>query len=81
MQLLCNLFFILRRLILILSAVFLSDYPSLQVMLYMALSNLNIIYLLLWRPYAEPLTQRLELFNELCVSLSGLLFLAFTDFV
>jgi hypothetical protein len=45
-DLMCNFFFMMRRLILILIAVMLSDHPAFQVMSFIFLSELTIIYII-----------------------------------
>lgn len=81
MQLLCNFFFIIRRLILVLAAIFLSDYPAIQALIYNVLSQLNLLYLIKYQPFKGALTQRIEIFNELCILLASLQFFCYTDFL
>lgn len=77
----CNFFFIIRRLILIFTAVSLSNHPEFQCMIYIYTSQLSIMYILLYKPYEEPATNKTEIFNECCVLMTGYLIFIFTDFV
>jgi hypothetical protein len=47
MHLLCTFYFTFRRVVLIVVTVFLTDYPGIQIMIYILLAKLNIIYLIL----------------------------------
>lgn len=40
-----------------------------------------MIYLLIAKPYQDPFTTRVELFNECCILLVGYQLFVFTDFV
>jgi hypothetical protein len=42
---------------------------------------LNTSYLTLNKPFTEPSVNRLEIFNELCISLMGYTLITFTDFI
>lgn len=79
--LMCNFFFVIRRLVLIFAAVSLSNNPEFQCMVYIYTSQLSIMYILLYRPYEEPATNKTEIFNECCVLMAGYLLFIFTDFV
>lgn len=81
MQIFCNFIFTARRVLLILSAVYLGNYQFFQVQSYIFLSQINLMYLMHYRPYLESSTNNNEIFNEACVlALSYQLFI-FTDFV
>lgn len=45
-HLMCNFFFMMRRLLLILIAVMLSDHPAFQVMAFIFMSEMTIIYII-----------------------------------
>jgi hypothetical protein len=78
-HLLCAFFFPVRRLLLVAATVMLSDHPAFQVMAFIFLSELNIIYLIQCRPYEDRLMNLNEIFNEGCVMASGYTLLMFTE--
>jgi hypothetical protein len=78
-HLLCAFFFPVRRLLLVAATVMLSDHPAFQVMTFIFLSELNIIYLIQCRPYEGRLMNLNEIFNEGCVLASGYTLLIFTE--
>ena len=61
------------------TTVMLSDYPAFQVMIFIFLSELNIIYLIQCRPYEDRLMNLNEIFNEGCVLASSYTLLMFTE--
>ena len=56
-----------RRLIFVLIALFLIDYPYFQVILMIGMSLFVLIYLVEARPYEEKQANNIEIFNESCV--------------
>ena len=72
-------FFVLRRLLLILTAVLLKNHPSLQIMIFSLLSELSLAYLVYFKPYTSANNN--EIFNELCILVGGLQLFVFTNFV
>lgn len=50
-------------------------------MLYKLLSIANVIYIVSTKPFEEALLNRLEVFNELCISGVGYILFMFTDWV
>jgi hypothetical protein len=78
-HLLCAFFFPVRRLFLVATTVMLSNYPAFQVMIFIFLSELNIIYLIQCRPYEDRLMNLNEIFNEGCVLASSYTLLMFTE--
>ena len=50
-------------------------------MVYQFLSLLSTMYLISVKPFKEPTFNKLEIFNELCVSTFGYLLFMLTDFV
>jgi|LauGreDrversion4_2_1035121.scaffolds.fasta_scaffold65978_2 hypothetical protein len=50
-------------------------------MIYIVLSKLHLIYLVLYKPYEEPALNRSEIFNEICVLLTGYQLIVYSDFV
>jgi hypothetical protein len=70
-----------RRLILVLAATLLSDYPAFQVMLFIFLSELNLIYIVQFSPYESKWTNVNEAFNECCILLSSYTLILFTDYM
>jgi hypothetical protein len=81
MHILFNFFFTLRRVLLIVSTVFLSEHQAFQVMSYIFLCQLNVMYLIHYKPYEDLSTNYNEIFNELCVLSVGYQLFIFTDFV
>ncbi|TNV74060.1 hypothetical protein FGO68_gene7129 [Halteria grandinella] len=81
MSILSNFFFTSRRLLLIIITVFWTEYPAFQVMIYIFFSQLNIMYLIHYKPYESPETNKGEIFNEACVLAAGYHLFIFTDFV
>jgi hypothetical protein len=73
-----NSFLLWRRLLFSLSAIFLGRYQMIQIQIYMLISILNLIYLMYYRPLDTLGSNRLELFNELMVLISGYHLLLFT---
>jgi hypothetical protein len=50
-------------------------------MVYQFLSLLSTMYLIRVKPFKDPVLNKLEIFNELCVSTFGYLLFMLTDFV
>ena len=80
-HLLCTFFFVVRRLLLVFVAILLKNHPAAQVMIFIMLSELSIMYLIYFKPYDDPFTNNNEIFNEACVLLSSYQLFVFTDFV
>jgi hypothetical protein len=59
----------------------LEEYPGFQVMIFVLLSSLSIMYLIYFKPYEDPFTNKNEIFNEACVLLSSYQLFIFTDYV
>jgi hypothetical protein len=72
------LIYFLRRGMLVGSAIFMSGYPGIQVMLNLFFSQLNLTFLVFVKPYAG-IQQTMEVLNELCLLLTGYSLLLFTD--
>lgn len=81
MSILSNFFFTLRRLFLIIITVFFTEHPAFQVMAYIFCSQLNLMYLIHYKPYETPQANKSEIFNEACVLAAGYHLFIFTDFV
>lgn len=73
--------FMLRRLLFAVSAVFLTRWPLVQVNLLFLQSLTVVLYLLHFRPFEDPIMNKLEIFNELCILLVTYPSLLFTGFV
>ena len=50
-------------------------------MIYIFLAELNIIYLIQFKPYEDTSTNSNEIFNECCVLAASYQLFAFTDYV
>lgn len=72
------LLYFVRRGLLVGSAIYVSDYPGVQVMLNLLFSQLNLTFLVLVRPYAG-IQQTMEVLNEACLLVTGYTLLFFTD--
>ena len=59
--------YMVRRLVIVLIALFMFEYPLFQILLLKLLSLAFLCYLLHFRPYDELQNQRLQVFNELVV--------------
>ena len=71
--------FLLRRYFLIWMIVFVQHLTVIQVLGFLYSSTLMLAYVLHAKPYETPQFNRVELFNEFCVYLSGWLMLLQTD--
>lgn len=80
-HLLCTFFFVTRRLLLVFIAIQLDNLPAFQVMSFILLSELSIMYLIYFKPYEDPFTNNNEIFNEACVLLCSYQLFVFTDYV
>lgn len=76
-----NVLFVSRRLIFAFIIVRLFYYPCQQVQVMMLSSIMMIIYTVSVRPFEEPLLNRVEIFNELCILVSSYHLIVFTDFM
>jgi hypothetical protein len=74
-----NFLFLMRRVIFAVSAIFLTDYPLFQLYLLFAQSFLVMIFVIKLRPFDQPLLNRLEIFNEICIYAETCLTILFTD--
>ena len=59
----------------------LGNYQFAQITIFIFLSELNLIYLVCFKPFKDSKTNSLEIFNELTIFLSGMVLTIFTDFV
>ena len=78
-SLLYPIFFILRRFILVIVATVTQKNIFVQVLSMQVLSFLQISYLVRYRPFEEPLLQKLEIFNEVTTILLVDLLTIFSD--
>ena len=70
-----------RRILVVLNVIFLTDYPNLQIFLFMGQQLAYTLYLFRLRPYEEPKMNRIEMFNELMLLLTSESLLIFTQYV
>jgi hypothetical protein len=54
MRLLFAAFYVIRRLIFVLSVLFIDSCPMIQIFLFHLISVIQFIYLGLWRPFEDP---------------------------
>jgi len=59
--------YMVRRLVIVLVALFMFEYPLFQILILKLLSLAFLCYLLHFKPYDDPINQRLQVFNELVV--------------
>jgi hypothetical protein len=57
------------------------NYPSLQAMLFIFLSILNLLYIIYFRPFSDRATNFNEIFNEGCILMTSYTLFIFTDYV
>lgn len=77
--LLYNVLYMLRRLLFAVIATALEEHPVAQVGLLVFHCVLLLIYDVLVRPFEQPVLNRLEIFNELCILAAAYHLYAFTD--
>lgn len=61
--------FLMRRLVFVLTVMFLNDYPTIQLIILVKLSLAYCCYLSHYRPFAEQELNDGEIFNEVCIYL------------
>jgi hypothetical protein len=71
MYLMYNFLLLLRRLLFGLAVIYLDGYQMLQIQVFLISSIFNMIYLLYFRPLDGPAANRLEIFNESIVLITG----------
>ena len=71
----------MRRLLLVAAAILLSDYPAFQVMLFISLSQLNLVYIVACAPYESKWANVNEAFNECCILMTSYTLILFTDYM
>jgi hypothetical protein len=76
-----NAFFVSRRFIYALTIVTMKSVQGIQVIFMMFQSIGILIYLIYVKPFQEPLLNRLEIFNELCILCTVYHLIIFSDFV
>lgn len=62
-----NFFFMVRRIIFVMSVIYLNGYPVLQVNLMLVQSLSFVVYLIVAKPFEDPKINRIEIFNELSI--------------
>ena len=68
--------FTLRRFIFTILAIFAAEYLFVQIFSLLLTSYIQIVYLLVWRPFEDPFMNKMEIFNETStILLSYFLFL------
>ena len=79
--LLFTVFFLLRRLILVLTLIYLPFYGNFQISINIMVSFVMLTYTIKYRPYYEPIMNIQEIVNETFVWLSSYWMLFFTDWI
>ncbi len=72
------LIFLGRRILFVLSALLLTEWPLVQLNLLYVQSIIVLVYLIHSRPFEDPLMNRLEIFNELSIMVVSYASLVFT---
>lgn len=57
-----------------------SKYVIVQINIYVLTSLLNIIYLISFKPFKEPIVNKVELFNEVTIYFVGSICYCFTNY-
>ena len=70
--------FFIRRLVFVLSIMYMSDYLLCQIALQIAISLIILIFLLLWQPKKNKFENKKEIFNELTILVLIYFVLSFT---
>lgn len=73
-------FIVLRKVYLASILIFLKEYPMIQILAYYLQSIFFSIYVVNSKPIEDPLHQKLEVFNEVAISLAAIYLPAFTSF-
>ena len=76
-----NSVFVVRRFLFALTIVLLYEHPGAQIQFLILYSVLMIIYDVLVKPFEDPNLNKLEIFNELCILVTGYHLICFSDFV
>ena len=77
--LLYPLIFILRRMLFSIVAIYTLDYLIIQVCCLFVFSTIQLLYLVIVKPFEEPLMQQLEIFNEVCTLALVYVMICFSD--
>lgn len=80
MALIYNGYFILRRLLIVLILLFLMDHPQFQPLCMLALSFVNQLIIIKFKPYQSRVDHYIELYNEVSVMLCALAYFCMTDY-
>ena len=76
------IWFLVRRLVFVIIAVLLADYPGTIHLIYLVLQQLlHVLFLMLVKPFENPFMNKMEIFNELCILGIVYHFFLFFDFV
>ena len=81
MHLIPLLLFPIRRIALLSVSLFLGYTSSLQLVLTNSINLVFSLYFLHYRPHSSKLLNQIEIFNEVIITLCGIHFLAFSEFV
>lgn len=75
------LFFVLRRLIFCFAAIFLAQWPALQLLVLFYVTTLMIIYLMWYKPFEENFYTGIEVLNEITVIFLLYFMMMFTEWI
>ncbi|CDW86251.1 UNKNOWN [Stylonychia lemnae] len=76
-----NVIFLFKRLIFAIIAVFMREYPALQILILIMMNLGSMLYIFHTKPFDDAKTNNLEVFNEACVLGISYQILFFTDYL
>lgn len=79
LALLYPIIFILRRILFSIVAIYSLDELIIQVACLFVFSTISVLYLIIVKPFEEPLMQQLEIFNEVCTLALVYVMICFSD--
>ena len=70
-----------KRMLFVLSAVFLYSYPAIQVQLYILINLSEALYIMYFKPFDTRAANKIESFNQITIMVVSYLLLGFSDMV
>ena len=80
-SLLFSLIFIVRRMVMVFTLIFLPSYGNFQVSIYLVSAVAMLLYAVMVRPYENAVLNRQEIVNELFILLTSYFMLAFSGWI
>lgn len=75
------LIFIMRRMMMVLTLIFLPNYGNFQLSIYLLSAAFMLMYATMVKPYDNPTLNRQEVTNELFILVTSYFMLTFTDWI